>query len=472
MNRVTKERVTRRMLLRGAAWGGLSTLGIPLLECMGEGVGEAFAQSLNPVGFGIFFWGGGLPWHPLSDPASRSGDVDIYTPPGGIGGTPLQMSELLQPLTPSRSNINVVTGLNPWLISKRQLHEVGQSAALTGAPVVAGGSDGPKGYTYSQPSIDRVVAKTPGFYTRTPNRSSVHLCAATRVFLSHSGWNAISMDGPNQRLVPTVDPQQFYREMFGGPVSVKEQSNLTSALDVVAEDARALQATLGKDDRERMQSHLDALSSIEGRLKSGALSCTAPKAPDAKLTSGWADAALGQQVTVLRPRFELLTDILVAALACNVTRVFSFMLTGGAHPYAISPLGIPLGPGAQANHGAQHAGNRGCVIGNALYSFTALQYLLDRLSKTKGPTGSSLLDNMLIYATSEYSAGWHHTTAEYPILLAGKAGGRMKTGMHVRIPGGNICDAQLTILRALGLNVAEFGAGAARSTSPLPGLLA
>jgi hypothetical protein len=42
-----------------------------------------------------------------------------------------------------------------------------------------------------------------------------------------------------------------------------------------------------------------------------------------------------------------------------------------------------------------------------------------------------MLDNTLILCASEFSCGSDHSVAELPILLAGKAGGRLQTGREV-----------------------------------------
>ncbi|HVY26177.1 MAG TPA: DUF1552 domain-containing protein [Polyangiaceae bacterium] len=455
-------RIHRRTVLRGSLSGSLVTLALPLLECMGEGRGEAFAQSLNPRVFGVFFWGGGLPHTALNDSLSK--DLDVYTPPGAAGVTPLRMSPLLAPLASSRDYLNVITGLNT---SRHQVrdhvtHYSGQTIALTG--------DGCSGidrsdllYTYSRPSIDRVVAKDPGFYTTPPRLDSVQLCAATSFFKSHSGWNCVTMDGPNQPLKPILDPKALYGRLFGGydpsPAGDKTRSHLRSALSAVMSDAKALKSRIGVADQARLEKHLDGLRSIELELEAEPLACTPPD-----------EAVVGTGKTLLQA-FDLQARILVAALRCDITRVFSFMVTGGAHSYRMDGKGVQDGAGSTGNHGALHAGKHDEAAGNALLTFTALQNLLARLAAEASPSGGTLLDSVLIYATSEYGTGWHHKHEEFPVILAGKAGGRLKTGNHVRVPNGNISDVGHTIVQALDLTQTNWGWSGGESTSTLPVLV-
>jgi len=451
-------RINRRTLLRGSISGSLVTLALPLLECMGEGRGEALAQSLSPRGFGLFFWGGGLPHTPLNDKLSNT--ADVYTPPGAAGVTPLSLSPLLAPLAKSRDYLNVVTGLNTSRheVKDHVTHYSGQTIAVTG--------DGCSSidrsdllYTYSRPSIDRVVAKDPDFYGTPPRLDSVQICAATNFFKNHSGWNCVSMNGPNQPVKPITDPKALYARLFGGSMpgaaGDKTRAHLRSALSAVMTDAKALKTRIGVADQARLEKHLDGLRSIELQLQAAPLVCSTPAEPSA-----------GGKT--LLQAFDLQAQILVAALRCDITRVFSFMVTGGAHGYRMDGKGVQDGPGSTGNHGALHAGKHDEAAGNALLSFTALQNLLGRLAGETSPGGGTMLDNLLIYATSEYGSGWHHKHEEFPVILAGKAGGRLKTGNHVRVPNGNIADVGHTIVQALELKQTNWGWSGGESTSTLP----
>ena len=85
--------------------------------------------------------------------------------------------------------------------------------------------------------------------------------------------------------------------------------------------------------------------------------------------------------------------------------------------------------------------------------------------------GQTLLDRSVILGTSEYGEGYTHSTKEHPCIIAGRAGGRLDTGWHVREEGGNLARAHLTVLRALGLDVESYGFSGAETSSPLPFLM-
>lgn len=456
------KRISRRTALRGVLGGSSILAGVPLLESMGVGRGQALAQSLNPTIFGIFFWGGGIPWTKQNDAKASASDVDIYTPRGDTGVTELSLSELLKPLEESKAHLNVVTGLNTanFDVKHRESHYSGQTMALTGDGIAyIDRSD--LLYTYSRASIDRVIAKNEQFYgDSSPFLDSVQITAIDRFFKKHSGWNTISMDGPDQPAKPIYDAKTLYQRLLGNvavdsPEPDTSGEHYASVLDAVIEDAKSLRQKLGRSDQLRLDRHLEGLFEIETRLEAPPLICEVPGEP----TKSTKD---------VMATFELQTDILVAALRCGVTRVFSHMLSGGAHPLRISKLGIQDGPGGTANHGGLHAGDRDTAIGNTLFSFTALNYLLKRLESEESPTGGTLLQNSMIYATSEYATGWHHKHDEFPVILAGSAGGRLQTGKHIRTVNGNLCDIHLTMLQALGLDYSSWGWNGGETSNTLP----
>src|SRR5260370_37203941 len=56
-------------------------------------------------------------------------------------------------------------------------------------------------------------------------------------------------------------------------------------------------------------------------------------------------------------------------------------------------------------------------------------------SLTEG--AGTILDQSLIYTTSDVSSGLRHEHLEFPELMAGKAAGGLKGGRHRRAAGGN-----------------------------------
>ncbi|MEM9193536.1 MAG: hypothetical protein AAGF12_30455, partial [Myxococcota bacterium] len=101
-------------------------------------------------------------------------------------------------------------------------------------------------------------------------------------------------------------------------------------------------------------------------------------------------------------------------------------------------------------------------------NFSYLCEALERIPEGDG----TVLDNCLVYATSELADGTRHTYTDMPVLLAGSAGGRVRSGVHFRAPSSrNTSDIPLTCMHALGVAADGFGSGPSRSTSPVSELL-
>ena len=160
-----------------------------------------------------------------------------------------------------------------------------------------------------------------------------------------------------------------------------------------------------------------------------------------------------------------MADLLALAIDCDLTRVFSFMLTSPASTHIFSNLGVPDGM-----HKICHDGFWQEVRDITEYQMQAFARLLEPFN-APDPSGATLLDRGLIYGTSEYGEGWKHSVKELPVVLAGGANGRIARGVHARDQGGNLAKAQLTALQALGLNYQSFGFSGAATTETMDGIL-
>jgi hypothetical protein len=99
---------------------------------------------------------------------------------------------------------------------------------------------------------------------------------------------------------------------------------------------------------------------------------------------------------------------------------------------------------------------------------TAFAKLLDKLAAETDVNGQTLLDSSCIFGTSEFGEGFHHGTLEMPVILAGKAGGSLTTGAHIRDPRSNYCRTHYTVLRAMGIDVPTYGFSGAETSQALP----
>src|SRR5262249_50035242 len=84
----------------------------------------------------------------------------------------------------------------------------------------------------------------------------------------------------------------------------------------------------------------------------------------------------------------------------------------------------------------------------------------------------SLLDNTLVYAHSDQEFAKYHTEQGIPMMTAGKAGGRIKTGLHVDGRDEALTSqVGLMLLQAMGLERYEWGMGGMKTSKVVEAIL-
>jgi hypothetical protein len=470
--------ISRRALLRGAIGGSVLSLGLPLLEPMLNSHGTALAAGTGlPKRYGFFFWGHGLPLNYRHNAVGAQNgnqfiDVktqrpDLWTP--AKTGKDWDITEYLKPLARHQQNINVVTGTEIKTATtsappdQANGHHRGSVVALTAdRPSLDNYDTGVGRALMNRPSLDQFIAHHQQFYTDgEPSFRSLEIGMSEKFFIYHYGfWVAVSFNGPDLINYPVRDPQKFFDYVFAVPPDTSELVRETSLLDVVADDTRLLMAKLGTRDKQRLDQHLTHINDIERRLKVGRGTCSVPTAPAGNFTGETQNMA----------KLDALGDILVAALRCDLTRVFSVQFTPSGGLMRMNEAGEVDGPGALEVHESTHFQGGDDVHYNVTvaatrYHMTAFATFLDKLANDTDVNGQNLLDSSCIFGTSEMGEGCHHGTIEMPIVMAGKAGGALDTGWHIRDEKGNYCRAHYTALRAMGLDVPTYGFNGAETSS-------
>lgn len=449
--------LSRRTMLRGSIAGTAVALGLPQLDAMVRPSGAAADGEMPRPFFGVFFWANGVPWHARHGAEQAGAGVpDVWTPLAtGPGYAP---SEMLAPLAAHRPT--VFTGLEPKTAvpdsppGQSDGHMRGFMVAMTGDRIRPEGFDHPS-HTLAplRPTIDQFVAREPTFYGSTPPRfRSVHVGVSDARFHDYGHWNAISYNGPSSQNLPLMRPDQLYSLLFAVPPDADELRARASLLDAVQQDAASLRTRLGSGDRARLEEHLDHVRELERRmtLATGA-ACTPPPAP----TDG-----------DLRTRANEMAELLAVALRCELTHVFTFMLTSPASTHVFSNVGVSDGL-----HKTCHDGLWEQVRRVTRHQMECFATVLDRLAETTDVTGATLLDRGLILGLTEYGEGWKHSTNELPAIAVGGANGRFARGVHVREEGGNFARVHLTAFQALGLPVTRWGWNGGETDRPFAELL-
>lgn len=448
----------RRAVLRGLAFGVPVAVGLPVLEHLLDANGQAFADGTElPRRFGVFFWGNG-----------RGIDATRWNP--AATGTSWELSPQLEPLAAYKPYLNVVSGTKLKLANSPQGHHRGSVGILSGRDFIAQPANGaPYRSTFAGPSIDQTIAAVTG--AMTPFKS-LELGISQRLDkVEGTTLQFISHNGPDSGNQQEYDPVKLFDRVFASgagpaqdPELIKKAAEMkASVLDSVLSDLNALQTRVGARDKARLEQHAENIRAIEKRLASGgtnlSAACTSPTRPGALATNPKGEP--------FEERVLAMSGVLALALACDLTRVFSIQFTGSASNPVFHPIGISGG-----NHDITHQGAAGQdqIDQSTTWTMKQLGVFLGALeAAVEGD--SNLLKQSAILTTSDTSDGAAHSVDDYPILIAGSAGGFFKNpGVHYRSAGENSSIALLSLVRSMGLQLTEFGADGGHVTASATGI--
>ena len=439
--------IGRRTVLRGMLGGAAVSLGLPLLDCFLNGNGTALAQGAPlPLRFGTWFWGCGM-------------NPDRWVP--GSEGADFALPPELEALAGVRDQVSVLSGFNVVLDGRPNLpHWTGVMATLTGSvPSVE-----PE---VPAPTLDVLISARVGGATRF---RSLEMAA--------TGVPGQSYSRASQSIVnaSSVSPLELFMRLFGpdfvlpggggqpDPRTVLRQSILSA----VREDAQRLETRLGSHDRLRLDQYFTALRQLENQIERSLdppdlAACRRPRRP--------AGEELGTDLERAAATHALLTELLVFALLCDQTRVFNMLFSWGTselrhagaetahHQYTHDEVVDPL------------LGYQPQATSFVLASMAAWAGFVERLAATPEGDGT-LLDNCLVLAHSESSFAKSHQVTTLPVMIAGRAGGRLRPGVHVRGNGDPVTRIGLTVQQVMGLPAASWGSRSLEATQPVGAILA
>ena len=163
-----------------------------------------------------------------------------------------------------------------------------------------------------------------------------------------------------------------------------------------------------------------------------------------------------------------MSEVLALALACDMTRAFSYQFTvfQTGHDFSQEPELNGTVPATDPDqvlseetsfHEAAHFPDfQDAVRIVTNFTFDNLAHTLALLRDIPEGDGN-VLSNCAILCTSEHTEPMSHSTADLPIVLAGLGGGRLKGGKWYHGTDEKVSKAGLTLLRAAGLDVERFG---------------
>ena len=427
----------RRTVLRGAG----VALALPLLEAMSPLTAFAASSSsalAQPIRLAALFFPNGV-------------RADKWTPAevGESWATPAQ----LQPLENLKSNVSVVSGLWHQATNTGDGHYVKDAAWLTGRTITkTTGVD----LNCGGVSMDQVAAQTLGKFTPLPSlelgteqiTSGVDgNVGYTRIYGCHIAWKQ-----PTQPLAKEINPRLVFDRMTMVASGKPTGRSNRPILDLVKEDAARLSRKLGQNDRQRLDQYLDSVESLEQRLAT----MENPTSSNWKSRVDFSTRTAPPEPTNHTERTRLMLDMIALAFESDVTRVSTFMFGNSVSGQNFSFLDGVEGGHHEISHHSGKAEKLDQYEKITTWHVAQYAYFLEKLRSI--PEGdSNVLANSAILFGSGFRDGNAHDPHDLPLLLAGQAGGRLKSGLHVKCTKDNpMANLLLTMLNSAGVDEKSF----------------
>jgi hypothetical protein len=225
----------------------------------------------------------------------------------------------------------------------------------------------------------------------------------------------------------------------------------TSVLDHVLGDAASLRTRVSQADQARVDQYLTSVRELEQRVVSDLPGQVAGACEPGFAPAPWFTFA---------ELVDLHIDVMVKAIECDATRVVTMVADRSGSGRAFPDIGVP-----EAHHEMSHWNVPG-ESEHRLVQWTAIcewhmaraADLLLRLNATPDVDGSTLLDNCMVFISSEIGDGNSHNHYDLPVVVGGGGGGRIDTGRHHRFGAAEpLANLFLGMLQAFGSTATSFG---------------
>jgi len=406
MTFLTKKKLARRTMLKGLG----ASLALPMLDSMMPAL-TATTPSIPRLGW--VYVSHGVIW-------------DQWKPTKLGHG--FELTPNLKPLEKLNGQFNILTGLSHLEADTKGDgsgdHTRASAAWLTGVHA----------YDRTRPGVevklattaDQLAAQVMGRNSQIPSiemtvdTASAGSCDSGDCFYV----NTVSWRNPATPNLPENQPRVIFERLFGDGGSSAQRlaraKKTGSILDSVMEEASGLATSLGNSDRSKLGEYLDSVRDIEQRIQS----------TESKTAQNF---ELPDRPVGIPDGFEehtkLMFDLQIMAYRADLTRVFSLIMARELSGRTYPMIGIP-GQHDLISHHRDDADLMSQKARIDTYHVQMLAYFLEKMQATPDGDGT-LLDHSLIMYGSGMGNGNLHRHSDMPVLLAGKLGGKFKTGYHL-----------------------------------------
>lgn len=430
MNYVKKLHLSRRTVLRGVG----ASVALPLLDAMLPAMAKAQPAPVARLGFTYF---------PNGYIKSK------WTP--ATTGSDYELTPSLEPLAPVKDKILVLTGLSADPSDTvAGFHDRAVASYLTGVERTRDG-------LRVGISVDQIAAKVMGANTQI---GSLELAIQEAGTMGSISWRS-----ETNRLPLELNPRLVYERMFGdvegldASTLAELRSKQRRVLDSVTESSAALKSALGGNDRAKLEEYLDSIRDIERRMDlADQAQAAGASVPGVQRPAGIPDTFV--------EHYRLMSDMTVAALQADMTRVWTFMVGQEASNATYPEVGVTGSHHSLSHHGGNPE-NIAAMERINRHHVDQFSYFAQRLDSVR-EGDHTLLDLTFAVYGGGLGDGNHHIQRDLPTILAGGGAFGVKSGRHLEFPVDKtpITNLYLTLLEKSGVPLEALG----DSTGHLRGL--
>jgi hypothetical protein len=405
--------IDRRTVLKGFG----ATLALPFLESMMPSGVFAASVPKSPIRTAFIFVPNGI-------------NMEHWVPNG------LEYPSTLKPLESLRNQINILSGLtqkNAFALGDGAGDHARSAAAwLTGChPRKTSGANIKAGISFDQLLVREFGDKT-RFGSLELGCERGGLAGDCDSGYSCAYSNSISWRTESTPVAKEVNPRLVFERLFQSEdpseTELQKAQRLAenkSILDFVMEDAKNLNKKLGITDRSKLDEYMSGIREIEKRLvfnENESNFSNLKQFTNIDLPSDYGE------------HIRLMGDLMVLAFQTDTTRVSTFMFANEGSNRSYKSVGVSDGHHEMSHHQRNPEKLEALRKINNFHT-SQLAYILEKMNSIK-EGDKTLLENSMVLYGAGICDGDRHNHDDLPLLLAGKAGGKISSGKHLKFKNG------------------------------------
>jgi hypothetical protein len=226
---------------------------------------------------------------------------------------------------------------------------------------------------------------------------------------------------------------------------------------------------VGAGDRARLDQYFTSVRELEKTLE---VELRRPEiVAQVEIPTAPEELPMNKSVPNLKRVMPVMAQLLAIGLATDQTRIFNMAFSEPASTIYVPGDSRPFHQSTHEEPIDESIGYQPVTSKFSTYSMEGLATLVGALEAVKEGNGT-LLDHSLVLAYTDTSNAKLHAVDGIPMILAGSASGRMKTGIHYAGASTTVARVGLSVQQAMGLSVDRWGTDSNMTNKPISEIMA